>query len=354
MLVTPLEGLRVLELASGVAGPYAGRLLAMLGAEVVKIEPEGGDPARTCPLDDEPLAGISPLYVHLNAGKRNVSRTRRDDALDRAEVIIDSRVRGDIDPALLDPSRRRILASVTAWGFEAGDPGSIHDELLVQARSGVMTVTGDPGREPLRFPGWQSQYMAGAYTAASILGCLRTRAWSHIDIAWVTAIASGTEAGFQRHLSTGDDLPPAGAHPVRVFPSGAIACSDGHVVPGTVRRADWELQCGVYGMPELMSDDRFGRAADRSRNLGALAEAIQPWYDRHSKREIFSRALEAGWACGMVVTALDALTDEHMRARGFAASGVPVSLVRGDGLPVSDTRVSEPGEDDAWLAGLEP
>ena len=69
----PLTGLRVLELAGGVAGPYAGRLLAMLGATVVKVEPPGGDPARTKPVDDEPLVGTSPLYLHLNAGKLNAS-----------------------------------------------------------------------------------------------------------------------------------------------------------------------------------------------------------------------------------------------------------------------------------------
>ena len=69
----PLTGLRVLELATGVAGPYAGRLLAMLGATVVKVEPPGGDPARTKQVDDRPLTGISPLYLHLNAGKLNAS-----------------------------------------------------------------------------------------------------------------------------------------------------------------------------------------------------------------------------------------------------------------------------------------
>jgi len=66
MTDAPLSGFRVLETATGIAGPYAGRLLAMLGATVLKIEPDGGDPTRTQPVDDQPVRGLSPLFIHLN------------------------------------------------------------------------------------------------------------------------------------------------------------------------------------------------------------------------------------------------------------------------------------------------
>src|SRR5512145_2787662 len=97
----PLAGLRVLELATGVAGPYAGRLLALLGATVVKVEPDGGDPARTYPVDDRPLAGTSPLYLHLNAGKRSLRRASADlpRLLDWAQIVLDDRVRRELDSA---------------------------------------------------------------------------------------------------------------------------------------------------------------------------------------------------------------------------------------------------------------
>ena len=96
---TPLAGLRVLETATGIAGPYAGRLLAMLGAEVVKVEPPDGDPARRQPVDDEPLTGTSPLFVHLNAGKANVAAADVDRRW--ADVVIDDRIRSEIEPAEL-------------------------------------------------------------------------------------------------------------------------------------------------------------------------------------------------------------------------------------------------------------
>src|SRR5688500_13499193 len=156
----PLRGLRVVELATGVAGPYAGRLLAMLGATVVKVEPDGGDPCRTLPVDDKPVVAPSPLFVHLNAGKRLATRSGVD--LERllpwADVIIDDGVRttragGPLDPDGLRngtaPGRTRVLATTTAWGYEAPDPGAPADELLVQAASGILTVSREEGREPI-------------------------------------------------------------------------------------------------------------------------------------------------------------------------------------------------------------
>ena len=109
--VAPLTDLRVLELAGGVAGPYAGRLLAMLGATVVKVEPPGGDPARTKPVDDEPVIGTSPLYLHLNAGKLNISPTAIGST--DWDAVIDDRVRAAGDRyARSTPRRRRTTARV--------------------------------------------------------------------------------------------------------------------------------------------------------------------------------------------------------------------------------------------------
>lgn len=353
----PLDGLRVLELATGVAGPYAGRLLAMLGADVVKVEPDDGDPARAMPVDDRPLDGTSPLFLHLNLGKRNTRRSRVaiERALDWARVVIDDRVRVQVDGSPLDPvalrGRALVLASVTAWGFDAADPGAPRDELLVQAAAGVMTVTGDRDGVPLRFPGWQSQYMAGAYAAASALAALGDDEFHHLDVDWASCIATGVEGGFERSLQTQADIPPAGPHPRHVFPSGAIACADGHVVPGTVRRHDWESQVRLYDMPHLLGDERFKHRGARAQNWRALYDAIAPWYAPREKRDIFTAALDLGLALGMVVTSTDVLSDEHLLARGFltAADGAfvaPGAPWRTDGLPVKEQRIAAHGEHD--------
>ena len=234
----PLSGLRVLELATGIAGPYGGRLLAMLGATVVKVEPAGGDPARTQPIDGRPVADPGPLFVHLNAGKRLVAALPEErEAIAWADVVIESRVRRELAGTALEPERLAggpTLITTSAWGFESDEAGRCADELLVQAAAGVMGTTGDPDGPPLRFPGFQSQYMAGAYVAAAALAARRLPArW--IDVSWLGAIASSVEGGWSRNLQTDWRQPPGGAHQLEVYPSGALPCADGFVVPGTIR-----------------------------------------------------------------------------------------------------------------------
>lgn len=331
-MTAPLRGLRVLEVATGIAGPYAGRLLTMLGADVVKVEPDGGDPSRRLPVDDRPVVEPGPLFVHLNAGKD--LRPAGDDParlLETAHVVIDDRVRHEREGTELDPARLRaqdkVVASVTAWGYDADEPGQPADELLVQAASGMAPATKEDGR-PYRFPGWQSQYLAGGYAVAGALTALADPAGAghHLDVSWVGAILTGVEGGICAYFHTADAPPRAPAAPgerdpqagfqVGAFPAGVFRCADGHVIPGTVRPLDWTLQCEVYGRPDLLDDERFaGRR--RWTNRDALRSEIQPWYDAHTKREIYARALDAGWALGMVMTAGDALDDPHLADRGF-------------------------------------
>ena len=327
----PLAGLRVLELATGIAGPYAGRLLALLGAEVVKVEPPGGDVARRLSVDDQPVVEPGPLFLHLNAGKtiigtRTSTSTTGLPDLGRFHVVLDDQVRAtragtDLDPAHLVDQGVTVV-SMTAWGYDADEPGHPTDELLVQAASGMVPATVDGGR-PHRFPGWQSQYLAGGYGVAGALTALAQRdRGHHVDVSWAGAVLTGVESDLAAHLHASEqrrglaeDDPQRGFQ-IGAFPAGVFRCKDGHVIPGTVRPVDWKLQCEVYGRPDLVDDERFGYR-HRFANREQLLAEIQPWYDAHTKVEIFRAALEATWACGMVMTAGDALDDPHLAARGF-------------------------------------
>lgn len=364
----PLEGLRVLELATGIAGPYGGRLLAMLGASVVKLEPEGGDPVRRQPVDGRPLAGPSPLHLHLNAGKRLLSREAVElgEQLAWADVVVDGSVRNQLEGTPLDPERLQrdpaapLLVTTSAWGFEAEDAGRMTDELLVQAAAGVMSATGDPDGPPLRFPGFQTQYFSGAYVAAGALAGLRKPGCRHVDVPWIHAIASGVEASWSRNLHTNFRERPAGPHQLDVFPSGALPCADGFVVPGTIRPTDWLAQCEVYGRPELASDERFRSRRRRRANREELWSTLRPWYAARTRQQIFDAALEAGWALGMVLQGTDVAADPHLAARGFlgdpelSGSGgarAPVRPWLAPGLPV--TPLAEIGDGAASAASSE-
>src|SRR3954447_15863353 len=306
----PLSGLRVLELATGVAGPYAGRLLTMLGADVVKVEPPGGDSARTLPVDGRPERDPSPIFLHLNAGKRIVRQAPHQQW---ADVVIDDHLRHEL-PDIGDA----LLVSVTAWGIDHDAAGDPYDELRVQVASGMLAVNGDDGHEPVRFPGWQSQYLAGAYAAAAALAGLANGA-RHVEVTWVDAASTGVEGAAATALHRAPDEEEnarAAGLQAAAFPSGTFACKDGFVIPGTVRPIDWKLQCEVYERPDLLTDPRFNWKG-RWTNRDALRAELDPWYRSHTKREIFGRALERGWALGMVMTASDALEDEHLAARRF-------------------------------------
>lgn len=310
----PLSGLHVLELATGVAGPYAGRLYAMLGAEVVKVEPDGGDPARRLGVNGEPVDEPSPVWLHLAGDKCLGSPGDLDAALDWAHVVIDSRVRSDS----VEPGRAPVLVSVTARGWEADSPGDPADEVAVQAASGLWAATSDDediGAEPFAFPGFQAQYLAGAYAAAAGLAAL-ANGHRHVDVSWVRTMVTGAEGALARFLHTvsgaGEQRELSGG----AFPSGAWACADGHVVPGSVRPVDWATQCEVYDRKDLVDDPRFSWGK-RWENRDALRAELDPWYAAHTKREIFEAGLDAGWAVAMVMTAEDALTDRHLATREF-------------------------------------
>ncbi len=354
----PLAGLRVLELADGIGGPYAGRLLAMLGATVVKVEPPNGDPARRKQVDDIELqpGETSALYVHLNAGKLNVAAADAP-PLSWADVVVHNRVRSQLAGTELDPTRpadadHPLLVTVTAWGFDADDPGSIEDELLVQAASGAIAATGNVGEAPLRLPGWQAQYQAGATAAVGVLAALRLPGTRHVDVPWIAALEVGMELEFADRLMAQRSRGPSGPFPPAGFPGGALPCKDGHVCPGSYRDVDWEMQSIFYEMPELYEDPRFNSRAARAQRVEELWEIIKPWYASKTKREIFQYCLDSPWTVGMVMTGTDALADQHLAARETFGTlettqgpvRAPVRPFRMPGVPVPDQRVRVSGE----------
>ena len=358
----PLAGMRVLEVATGIAGPFAGRLLAGAGATVVKVEPPHGDPARRQPVDDAPLepGELSPLYVHLNAGKLNCPVDDVDPAW--PQVVIASETLAGLADTAWNPQRLAArtasggpapkLVTVTAWGAQAHDPGVIADELLVQSASGFLGFNGDEGAEPLRLPGWQAQYTAGGLAAWAAHLILR-RPEVHMDVSWLGALLTGVELCYCDALHCERPRPLVGPHPPTAYPSGAIRCADGYVCPGSIRRDDWEMQCLHLGVPEWIDDPELSHRHRRVRHIDKIREVIEPWYGARTKRELFQFALETPWAVGMVMTPLDALADEHLAARGFLGNidtptGPALGPIRpfaAQGVPVPNQQVSDRGAD---------
>ncbi len=156
MTTAPLDGLRILELATWVAGPYAGRLLAMLGASGVKREPKGGGPVLRQSVDFAVRKGTSPLVVHLNAGKRPVSGLPLEKALPWADVVPESRVAHELADTPAAPEalagNRPVLNTSSRWGQASSRPGRVLDELLVPEPERLRQFYLDVGRGQKPWP----------------------------------------------------------------------------------------------------------------------------------------------------------------------------------------------------------
>ncbi|GAA1025476.1 MULTISPECIES: CoA transferase [Amycolatopsis] len=361
----PLRGLRVLETATGVAGPYAGRLLAMLGATVAKVEPEGGDPARRLSADGEPQRDPSPVFVHLNAGKRLLSPDAAavPELLEWADVVLSDRVRGEFGPWELRAgvAEPPLLVSVTAWGLDADSAGEPSDEMLVQAASGLLAATCHEDGGPDRFPGWQTQYLAGTYAAAAALA---GRPGGHAETTWLAAAASAVEsqaaaalyAATSANAADPEEERRQAGFQTRTFPSGVFRCADGFVVPGTVRGEDWNRQCLLYDRGDLLRDERFVWAR-RWANRELLRGELAGWYAGRTRGEVFDAGLAAGWSVGKVLDAADALDDPHLAAREFLGEVRGASAGRAIVRPWRDpatpaprsARLSEPAGDNGWF-----
>ena len=350
----PLQGVRVLELATGIAGPYAGRLLAMLGATVLKVEPPTGDPARTARVDDRPCVGLSPLYVHLNTAKQLVAATVDPTILRNlvasVDIVFDDRLRDELaatDLLAIAGATDTVVVSLTPFGVDGGLASRIEHDVIVQARSGLIGIQGDPGGDPLRLPGWQAQYQAGATGAVAALAALRLPGARHLDISWLAALLTANELHLADGIVSGLRRRPVGPFPTTAFPGGALPCLDGFVVPGSFREIDWQVQAALCGVPELLDDERFASRSARAANRFELWELIRPWYAQQTKQEIFDLALETPWTIGKVMSGSEALTDPHLASRGFLGPvetpegerTIPLRPFRGPGLPVESQRL---------------
>ncbi|MBV9326441.1 MAG: CoA transferase [Chloroflexi bacterium] len=363
-----LSGVRVLELAQGVAGPYAGRLLADLGADVVKVEPPTGDVTRTFgPFADcTPHPERSGMFAYLNTSKRGVVLDL-DSAADRgacqrlagnADVVIESftpaeRRRLGLDSAAF---RKRcpslVVVSVTPFGCWGPRVTWRGNDLIAFHSSGfafgfpAMQVD-DAALPPLNAPTYAAEFLAGQVAAAAamhgLLAAQRTGHGSHLDVSLQEAVASANNAQFNRVGSAAD----GGAR--RVFsdrPSNSVVallpCSDGWVAISPREEHQWSRWLEVMGSPAWAEDPRFGDRTLRDRHWAELYPLLADWSRVRSRSEVFEAAQARRVACLPLGTATDLLASAQLAARGFFAEVEDAEL---------GGRVPLPGRPYHWRPG---
>ena len=313
----PLSGVLVADFSRVLAGPYATMLLADLGAEVVKVEGPEGDETRTWmpPVRD----GVSTYYLGINRGKRSMRLDLRDEAdaalgrelARRADVMIQNfkpggLVRFGLDFESVSTANPGIVYTSIS-GFGAGKGAHVPGyDLMVQAISGLMSLTGDPNGPPYRAGISVFDVMAGNHAVIGILAALRHRdatgGGQHVEV----NLLSSALTGLVNHSSAwaaGGVVPyrMGNAHP-SVFPYEPLPTADDDLIVAAANDRQFRRLCEVLGIPEVADDPRFARNADRTKNREELRPILVERLRQRTATEWFDALVAVGVPCGPIQT----------------------------------------------------
>ena len=313
----PLAGVLVADFSRVLAGPYATMLLADLGAEVVKVEGPGGDDTRTWmpPVRD----GVSTYYLGINRGKRSIALDLRDEAdaelarelARRADVVIQNFKPGGLRKYGLDfasvsqTNPGVVYSSISGFGSGPGKDVPGYD-LMVQAISGLMSLTGDPEGPPYRAGISVFDVMAGNHAVIGILAALRHRdatgEGQHVEVNLLSSALSGL-VNHSSAYAAGGVVPyrMGNAHP-SVFPYEPLPTADNDLIVAAGNDRQFAKLCTVLGIPELATDPRFARNADRTVNREELRPVLVERLATRGAVEWFDLLVAAGVPCGPINT----------------------------------------------------
>ncbi|HEX3876975.1 MAG TPA: CaiB/BaiF CoA-transferase family protein [Bryobacteraceae bacterium] len=331
MSTLPFSGLRVVALEQAVAAPFCSRQLADLGADVVKIErPDGGDFARSY---DSAVNGLSAYFVWLNRGKRSVALDIKSERgreacaklLDRADVFLHNLVPGAVErlglgyEELSTRNPRLIWCGISGYGPDGPYRDKKAYDLLVQAESGVVSLTGTPDA-PAKVGVSIADITSGFYAYSSILAALfareRTGIGDRIDISMLECLTEWMMPPMYVWMGTGDAPPRNGLRHNMIAPYGAYPCSDGVILFGIQNQREWQRLCpDVLGLPNLATDSRFAINADRVRNYRELDATIESRLSTIPRAEVLSRLEAVGIPNASLNSTADAANHPQLAAR---------------------------------------
>jgi len=331
----PLEGLRVLELGAFVSAPYCGKLFAGFGAEVVKIEPPGGDISRAHgPFKDGvPNLETSSLFLYLNTGKKSVvldvaSPSDRESFLRlvaTADVLIENNRPADMRrlgltyPTLAAVNPRLVMISVTTFGQHGPYADYESNNLVAFAMGGQMFITGTQDGGPLKNGGYQADYQGGlnAFSAGmlAVLAAERDGLGQHVDISIQQCMAPLLEATIPYYTYLGRWFGVRRGNHMASF-IGIYPCADGHLGIHIMPR-NWKPFTDVIGRPDMFDDPRFSTQALRAQHNDDLMAEFYAWAAGETKHDIYQRAGAGRAPIAFVHTMKDLLDSPHLNARGF-------------------------------------
>jgi crotonobetainyl-CoA:carnitine CoA-transferase CaiB-like acyl-CoA transferase len=314
----PLAGLLVADFSRILAGPYATMLLADLGAEVIKVEGPRGDDTRTWqpPVHD----GVATYYLGINRNKRSVVLDFGDDEdaalarelAGRADILIENFRPGGLARWGLDydsvaaGNPRVIYASISGFGTTEKGAALPGYDLIVQAISGLMSLTGDPDGPPYRAGISVFDVMAGLHAVIGILSALHHRHSSgvgqHVEVNLLASALSGLVNHSSAYVAGGVVPYRMGNSHPSLFPYEPLPCADGDLIITAGNDGQFRKLVEVLGVPELADDPRFGRNQDRTAHRDELRPLLVERLQTRSKLDWFHEIIGAGVPCGPINT----------------------------------------------------
>ena len=331
-----LAGVKIIDLTHHIAGPYATKLLADFGADVLKIERPGGDPARRLPpfFHDEPDAEKSLPFLYLNTNKRSVTLNLKSetglgillDLLADADALVENFAPGVMASLGLDEDTLRahnprlVVASVSNFGQTGPWRDYRATDMVEYALGGLMYIFGAYDREPLKHALHQAQFKAGTNLASATLMALYhqrlTGEGQRVDVSIQESIASALRDVTNNYTYTGAVRRRQPNHTGDLTRLRAV--SDGYVLPnpGIGASLNWQILVDFLEAPEL-DDPRFDNASVRLENAEALGAILDDIFATKRKQDIFYAAHEKRFIYGVIDSPEETVNNPQIRARGY-------------------------------------
>jgi len=344
MAELPLKGLRVIELARILAGPWAGQTLADLGAEVIKIESKSGDDTRTwgppfVKTGDETNAAY---YHSCNRGKQSVSLDFKDDAdlqklkdlIATSDILIENFKVGGLDKYGLDYNTLHndcpslIYCSITGFGQTGPYAKRAGYDFLMQGMSGLMSITGEPEGQPQKVGVAVTDIFTGLYAVIAVQAALRSRDTSgvgqHIDLSLLDVATATTANQAMNYLTTGISPNRKGNNHPNIVPYCAVSTKDGHIILAVGNDNQFENFSKIFDA-DWYQKDKFSTNPARLKNRDELLNLIEKNTRNFSSLTLLSECEKFGVPAGPINTLEEVFNDPQILHRGMKIDlhGVP-------------------------------
>ena len=344
-MAAPLKGIKVVELARILAGPWAGQLLGDLGAEVIKVESEQGDDTRAWgPPFIERDNDVSAAYFHgCNRGKKSITvdlstskgQERIKKLVKESDILIENFKVGGLKKYGLDyeslktSNKALIYCSITGFGQDGPYATRAGYDYIIQGMSGLMSITGEPGGPPLKTGVAVTDIFTGIYASTAILAALHQRKETglgqHIDMSLLdSAVAILANQGMN-YLSTGNSPGRMGNFHPNLSPYQVFECSDGHIIIATGNDQQYQRFCDILQCPELGKNPKFVSNAKRVENRHELDEVLSRKTRNWKKAKLLKRCEVTSIPAGPINSLDEVFSDKQIIHRGMKLSldGIP-------------------------------